>query len=245
MKKCLPLMAGLLFTTAGSFAQTVEDANVLLGNLSGSLYWDSYDDATKIVDNLNFSVYADGTNSSYYTPAFTIKVYLWDGSNPTFVHTFNDPGIPHFGSRDYTNEDIDISDNGLPAGSYRLGVFVDADDDIPDSEDDPSDNAYLAPGNIDYTPGSGSTAGLKENDMNTLMVFPNPATEQVFVTWENTMGGIRSAEITDMNGRVMESLQVASGSNKTKISVSQLPAGTYFIRVTTDQTVMTQKFIKS
>lgn len=227
-----------------AFGQTEEDANILLGNLSGSLYWDSYDDNTKIVDNLNFSVYAEGTNSEYVTPEFTIKVYIWDGSNPTFVHTINDPGLYHFGGRDYENIDIDLSELELPAGSYRLGVYVDADDDIPSSEDDESDNAYLAPGEIDFTPG-GSTAGINEQELNTLMVFPNPVSEKVTIAWENTNGQTaETLEVRDLEGRLVRSIELNGNQTGINVDVADLNAGVYVIAIRSANRVATQKFIK-
>lgn len=236
--------AAVVLLSGMSFGQTVEDANVLLGNLSGSLYWDSYDDNTKMVSGLNFSVYADGTNSDYVTPPFTIKVYIWDGSNPTFVQTYNDPGIHHFGGRDYTNETIDLTSLGLPAGSYRLGVFVDADDAISDATDDPSDNAYLAPNNINYTPGGGS-AGIAENTpMNTLMVFPNPAAEKVTIAWENNGSNAESLEIRDLDGRVVKSTALSAGQSNANFGVSELTAGVYVVAIHSASGVATQRFVK-
>lgn len=235
----------MALTVSAAFGQTEEDANIFLGNIGGSLYWDSYNDATKIIDNLNFSVYADGTNSAYVTPEFTIKVYLWDGSNPTFVHTFNDNGIYHFGGRDYTDEDIDISDNGLPAGSYRVGVYVDADDDISSSEDDPSDNAYLAPGELDYTPGGSSAGIFEKEELNTLMVFPNPAAEKVMIAWENTGGATaETLQIADLNGRVVRSVAIEGNKASMNLNVSDLNPGVYVVNVQSASGIRTQKFIK-
>lgn len=242
--KQLFTFATVALLSGSAFGQTVEDANILLGNMSGSLYWDSYNDNTKMVNDLNFSVYADGTNSDYVTPAFTIKVYIWDGSNPTFVHTFNDPGIYHFGGRDYENQDIDLSDLPLPAGSYRLGVYVDADDDIPSSEDDEGDNAYLAPGDINFTPG-GSSAGIDENtEMNTLMVFPNPVAEKVTIAWENKDAqAAEMLEIRDLDGRLVRSMEL-NGQTSVNLGVSDLNAGIYVIAVRSANRIATQKFIK-
>ncbi len=242
MKKIFTIATAALLT-GSAFGQIEEDANILLGNID--LYWDSYNDNTKIVNDLNFSVYADGTNSSYVTPPFTIKVYIWDGSNPTFVHTINDPGIYHFGGRDYVDLDIDLTDMPLPAGSYRLGVYVDADDDIPSSEDDDSDNAYLAPNNINYTPG-GSSAGINENEeLNTLMVFPNPVNEKVTIAWENTNGqSPETLEIRDLNGRIVRSANLENSQTVLNMNVSDLDAGVYVIAISSSNHVATQKFIK-
>ncbi len=243
MKQIFTIATAVLISGA-AFSQTEEDANILLGNISGSLYWDSYDDNTKMVDNLNFSVYAEGTNSEYVTPPFTIKVYIWDGSNPTFVHTINDPGLYHFGGRDYENIDISLEDLELPAGSYRLGVYVDADDDIPSSEDDESDNAYLAPGEIDFTPG-GSTAGIHETELNTLMVFPNPVNEKVTIAWENKNGqAAETLEIRDLDGRLVRSVKLDGNQTGINLNVEDLKAGVYVIAIRSANHVATQKFIK-
>lgn len=244
MKQIFTFATAILLSAA-AFGQTVENANILLGNLSSNLYWISYNDNTKIVNDLNFSVFADGSSSDYVTPAFTIKVYIWDGSNPTFVRTYNDPGIYHFGGREYANQDIDLTDLQLPAGSYRLGVYVDADDDIPSSDDDDSDNAYLTQGDINFTPGGGSSAGIAENEaLNTLMVFPNPAAEKVTIAWENTDAQAELLEIRDLNGRVVRSIALSENATSANVRVADLNAGVYVVAISSAQHVATQKFIK-
>lgn len=237
--------ATVALLSGSAFGQTVEDANILLGNLSSNLYWDSYNDNTKMVNGLYFSVFADGTNSDYVTPAFTIKVYIWDGSNPTFVRTYNDAGIPHFGGRDYENQTIDLTDLSLPAGSYRLGVYVDADDDIPSSADDDNDNAYLTEGNINFTPGGGS-AGINENtELNTLMIFPNPVNDNVMIAWENKDAqAAEMLEIRDLNGRIVRSLQLDGNQTSAHQDVADLNAGIYVVAIHSADRVATQKFIK-
>ena len=244
MKKMLTCAAVTLLTGM-SFGQTVEDANIFLGNLPDNLYWTSYNDNTKIVSGLNFSVYADGSNSDYVTPPFTIKVYIWDGSNPTFVQTYNDAGIYHFGGRDYIDQNIDLSSLGLPAGSYRLGVYVDADDDISSSTDNPDDNAYLAQGNIDYTPG-GSSASITENEaLNTLMVFPNPVSEKLTVAWENDNSiGAELIEIMDLNGRVVTTMSLESNQTVVNLNVAELSSGVYVVALHSATGKSVQKFIK-
>jgi hypothetical protein len=172
-------------------------------------------------------------------------VYIWDGSNPTFVHTINDPGIYHFGGRDYVDLDIDLTGMPLPAGSYRLGVYVDADDDIPSSEDDDSDNGYLAPDNINFTPG-GSSAGINENEeLNTLMVFPNPVSEKVTIAWENKNGeSAETLEIRDLNGRVVRSVNLENNQTAVNFQTADLNAGVYVVAISSTSGVSTQKFVK-
>ena len=225
-------------------AQTVEDADVSLSNLNNNSYWNSYDDNTKMVTGLNFMVLADGTNSNYVTPAFTIKVYIYDGSNPHFVKTFNDPGLYHFGSKDYTNESVDLSGLQLPAGTYQLGVFVDADDAIPNPPGDPNNNAYLLDGDINFTPGGG-TSSIDENDTFSLTVYPNPTTDLVFVKWtEIDKEGEVELTLTNLQGQLVRQKTITSGETEVSFSMNDLAEGTYILRAESAKGIINRKITK-
>jgi hypothetical protein len=233
-----------LFTAGIAKAQIEEDANVSLGNLSGNFYFDSYDNNTKTVKKLNFVVLADGTNSARVTPEFTIKVYIWDGSTPHFVKTFNDNGLYHFGSRDYVDQDIDLSGLQLPAGTYRLGVFVDADDDIPNPPDDGDDNAYLAAGDINFTPGGGGSTGMVEKNagLNNLSLFPNPVADKLNISWNSN--GAETIQLRDISGRLVQTLEVEHGSRGMSLPVEALDPGIYVLTLMSKEGMSVQKFLK-
>ncbi len=242
VKKVLLFSTLAIIISSSSFGQTVTNANVSLGNLSSNLYFDSYDDNTKTVKNLNFTALCDGSNSAEVTPAFTIKVYIWDGSNPTFVKTYNDAGLHHFGSRDYTSQDIDLSGLQLAAGTYRLGVFVDADNAIPNPPDDPADNAYLTKGNIVFTPGSGNNAiAPKQSVINFVSVFPNPATEQINVKWEATEK-LEKISITDINGQLVKQITLSANQNIATIGTADLASGIYIMSIHSPANITVQRF---
>jgi hypothetical protein len=135
-------------------AQATKSADVYPSNLDSNMYFDRYDDATKTISGINFLVLADGDNSRDRTPAFTIKLYLLvpGGNVPIFVGTFEADGISHMGSLEYKDESVDLSRvEGLKSGTYRLGVYVDADNSI--KEPDEGNNATLFRGEIAYTSG--------------------------------------------------------------------------------------------
>lgn len=227
----------------GALAQTVEDANVSLSNLSSNSYFDSYDDNTKTVNGLNFLTLADGSNSSYVTPAFSIKVYIWDGSNPTFVKTFNCPGIYHFGSQTYSNETVDLSGLSLPAGTYQLGIYVDADDDIPNPPDDPNDNAYLLPGDINYTP---STSSINETEKIDLSVFPNPVSDAVNVSWgSNSDVNYQEIILKNLQGQVVKRMDVQPGQTSCKVDISDVAKGTYVLFLRSDKGMVSRQVVKN
>ena len=66
-------------------------------------------------------------------------------------------------------------------------------------------------------------------------IYPNPATEHVIVK-----GLPGTLSITDMSGRLMNELQHDGNS---KLSVSDYPAGVYFIQLTSGATSQIQKIV--
>lgn len=145
MKKCYVLFAMLILSTTTIMAQ---DANVALSNLSSNNYYAEYDENTMTVNDLAFTVTSDGNNSTNIISDFVVKAYLWaqpeeSGQDPVYVATFNIEDMPQMTARDYEVEQIDLSGQDIPDGTYRLGLHVDANDDIANPPDDPDDNAYL------------------------------------------------------------------------------------------------------
>ena len=81
--------------------------------------------------------------------------------------------------------------------------------------------------------------GIDETLTNNLIVYPNPAQDQLFLSYsEDIQNAIYI--IYDSNGRRISSKII---SEKT-IDVSSLAAGTYFLRVVDEGVLQTQKFIK-
>jgi hypothetical protein len=144
MKKYLLVFAlNLLYLSIQ--AQNVKDANVYPTNLEENMWFESYDNNTRTIKGVNFLVLSDGDNSQDVTPGFTIKLYLYQqGADPIFIKTFEMKGLYHMGSKEYNDQEVSISDEVVP-GTYRLGVLVDADDDI---KEDDTDNAILFKGEI-------------------------------------------------------------------------------------------------
>jgi|GEM_PF-505434 len=73
-------------------------------------------------------------------------------------------------------------------------------------------------------------------------IYPNPATDVVNVNAGDLL--INSVQVTDINGRVINTINVALSSTA-EINVSDLTAGIYFLTVNTDQGVGTSKIIKN
>jgi len=122
-------------------AQAVKPTNIYPSNLEENMYFTKYDAASNTIKGFHFLVLSDGNNSKDKTPEFTVKLYLYqEGVDPIFIKTFEEPGIWHMGSKEYQNIDVNLSEFEVTPGTYRVGVFVNADKSFAEIE---SDNATL------------------------------------------------------------------------------------------------------
>ncbi|MCI0751482.1 MAG: hypothetical protein L0Y35_06560 [Flammeovirgaceae bacterium] len=144
-KNILLLILITALPVAGSFAQSVANANVYPSNLEENMYFKGFDSENKVITGINFIVLSDGDDSKMVTPAFTVKLYLYDGQNPIFIKTFEEDGIYHMGKKEYEDVEVSLADLDIVPGTYRLGIYVNADKSF---EEDGSDNATLFKGDI-------------------------------------------------------------------------------------------------
>jgi serine protease AprX len=78
-----------------------------------------------------------------------------------------------------------------------------------------------------------------------LSVFPNPFHASLTVRMSATDTKIVVAELTDVLGRVVQTVKPADlGSNSLTIPTSQIPEGVYFVRLTTSSGIVSKKIVK-
>jgi hypothetical protein len=70
---------------------------------------------------------------------------------------------------------------------------------------------------------------------------PNPTKDIVNVS--NTSASINSIEVTDLNGRVVKTVNAIDASN-TQVNISDLSSGVYMMKIVSDQGTTTKKVIK-
>ena len=87
-----------------------------------------------------------------------------------------------------------------------------------------------------HTTGVGIDSWLE----NSVTLFPNPAKEVVNV--QCTMENVQSVEVFDVYGKLITTTNDID--NPTRINVSGLANGMYFVRVTTEEGVVTKSFVK-
>ncbi len=82
--------------------------------------------------------------------------------------------------------------------------------------------------------------GIDENITNTkIVLYPSPTKDVLNIVTDNTK--INNAEIFDITGKQMSTTIT---QDKSSINVANLAAGTYFIKISTDNNTITKKFIK-
>ena len=100
---------------------------------------------------------------------------------------------------------------------------------------------------IDYIkfPMDGEMApfAIEENGMETLSVYPNPATEKVTVVLPDNISGY-SVALFDLNGNRVLTRNVAGGEAEYTLNIKSLASGAYILSLFNDQHVYTGKVIK-
>ena len=79
--------------------------------------------------------------------------------------------------------------------------------------------------------------GVDENEMEAISVYPNPARDIIFVGANNDLS-VQRVEVFNLTG------QKVITSIETEINVSEWESGIYFVRVTADDRIVTQRIVK-
>jgi hypothetical protein len=88
-----------------------------------------------------------------------------------------------------------------------------------------------------------TTLGLNENGFNdsNIQVYPNPVNNILYIN--NNSSEYGEIKITDINGRVMYTLNV-SGHEEIKVNINNLPRGIYIIAIKNSSGYMWRNIIK-
>ena len=86
--------------------------------------------------------------------------------------------------------------------------------------------------------------GIDDHLLNSITLYPNPANDVVNV--ECRMNNVQGVEVIDVYGKVVRTVVGANNysSLPTRINVSGLANGMYFVRVTTEEGTVTKTFVK-
>lgn len=86
------------------------------------------------------------------------------------------------------------------------------------------------------------TAGIKNNTLNGISVYPNPSSDLVNIAIsDNAL--INQISVTDLNGRVVKTV-AAEGVSAVQVNIADLSAGIYLLSLTSNNRSYTQKIVK-
>lgn len=184
-------------------------------------------------------------NNGVSCGSFDVSMYLYDQSTSNYwvIGTTNVSSLSGNSCVTISNWDIDINNtSGIPGGVYRLGIWVDSNSDI--SETDDNNNTGLLSGNINYSP-----TGIVDHSAGKVttalgQAFPNPASSEVKFHFSLADPGKATLKVFDITGREIKSLvddQLDAGSYTYGMDVSQLPEGVYLYTLSAGTTVMTRR----
>ena len=184
----------------------------------------------------------EATVVTFYRFTFDNKILVVDNSSGTAA--FTDTGYTFEFNQwydckiviDFANSNIDYYlDNTLifNAPTWTAATKV---GNLAITNDNYEGSAYFD--EISYFDPSLQTSQFSEN---ILSVFPNPTKDIVNVS--NTSASINSIEVTDLNGRVVKTVNAIDASN-VQVNISDLSSGVYMMKIVSDQGTTTKKVIK-
>jgi len=176
--------------------------------------------------------------------------YMGNSSNDIgYIKVFLTKWNSSMGMRDtvgFTSQNL----NGMVMSWANFSFpFTYNNTDVPDtciiilnaSGSNPEAGSYLYVDNLGF---SGISTGVENiATTGTFKIFPNPANQDFQIDLSGLKSLPQQFEITDLSGRVILTKQY-SGSLLQTISINELPAGNYLLRIITEKGIVTQKISK-
>jgi photosystem II stability/assembly factor-like uncharacterized protein len=134
----------------------------------------------------------------------------------------NMPYVPSF------DLDWNAAQNTLIAGTFARSIMT-----------YPIDSLIASPPNDTSTAVSNFIA-----DRLTLETFPNPAKNEINITFPGHPGKSSEVVVLDMNGKLVKKGKSAGVKIQVKMNIADLPSGSYFVKSKTGSIIRSGKFIK-
>jgi len=88
-----------------------------------------------------------------------------------------------------------------------------------------------------------NTGVASVNTQSNVRIVPNPATNNINLSYNSSFTGVKQISIINALGQVVKTL--ATGEQNVNVSVSDLPGGIYIVKTTTGNSIFTERFIKN
>ena len=138
----------------------------------------------------------------------------------------------------YTGNGYRIAFRNTLGGSSTLDYSINYIDDI-----NLDFNSYAVKEKTDEDVNGAMNA---DRDLVDIVIYPNPTKDYINVecTMNNVQSEVKGVEVIDVYGKVVRTVVGANNYSPTRINVSGLAAGMYFVRVTTERGAVTKPFVK-
>ena len=84
----------------------------------------------------------------------------------------------------------------------------------------------------------------EESLENTIKVFPNPASQQLFVEFLSVKGSNTSISLSDLTGKILQQKNIETvGKHQDRFDIKHYPTGSYFLKFNIDKQVFVKKII--
>jgi hypothetical protein len=192
-----------------------------------------------------FDVYFDVLNNSdNRADAYTVSLYFVDPNDNTRSYRLRDLRNDN-GQNGNTSVQVTIDEhfvanslNVPPAGSYRLAVLVDPDEELNDPNRNNNSLFISTQGNNLIWDGTSLRLGGFVNLP--LLAYPNPAADRLTLQAE-PQASPATYTLLDNAGRTLLTGTVPAGQAQFTLDVSTLPAGLYTVQLTTGNARGTQR----
>ncbi|MGP1515659.1 MAG: T9SS type A sorting domain-containing protein [Bacteroidales bacterium] len=196
-------------------------------------------------------------NISYNPCSSTIKKTIYDTICDNEIAIFNGDTLTQSGTRTATF----ITDKGcdsvvtfiltvLPTYKIELNATIDKGSSYNENGFNVSTEGTHTL-NLTTTNGCDSTITLKLsfnnsindlNDNNNFVIYPNPATEYLTLSIEQS-NNVKKIQIIDSNGKIVKTITSDTAIKQTNINVKDLTKGAYYLLIFTDQTIIHKKVL--
>ena len=216
----------------------------LLLNYRGVYAMPSIDATDADISDLHLSMYLRQPNTAY-----TLEVGVWEPNNDPEqnetgvfvpVHVFNnktsDVTFVECDFSNYTGDGGRIAFRNTLSNGKTWNYSYNYIDDI--------NLGYAEVARGATTDESVIDAMGADRDMVDIVVYPNPTRD--FINVQCTMNNVQCSgiEVIDVYGKVVRTVVGANNDTPPQINVSDLAAGMYFVRVTTEEGAVTKAFVK-
>jgi endonuclease I len=219
--------------------------------------WNNLDPVDAKEINRNNLVYSQQNNRNPYVdhPEFVLAVWQCTGVLPVTVTGFtaqknNESVLLKWYATFETNfkkYEIERSTDGW--GFYKIGEVAGrnlANYSFTDNNLPNANTVYYRLKMIDID-GKFSNSKIVSiriaNNFFNALVYPNPTREKLVVKLQQALSEKSQLVIADLSGRIVMQQQVTGGQKNIDLSVSHLPAGRYFIKISNNSELINQSFV--